>query len=812
MIFYYINGVNRSEDVEADTLSAAFPLQQRSNKASFNMFRGVKPMENQDVKIFTGAIVESHDSDKTIVLKDSYNLNFEFFRPGQKLRAIREDNIEVFFEVDTYDEATRTIVATETLDASLSENEIVLGLFFGGVVARVSDSNLHSLDNIEYSITCVGYLKIFDKKIMADVWQNVDARYLINDIVNQVVNYNQIVHNLDYGNNTAIQAALTESHDALNPVVNTSDFMEGTSSAKLEWVSSFGAATWTGAITSDDYTEFTGVATSTSSSFPTSGLLMAWVKLSVADFSQINPNFSVKIGSSASDYLQADFKLVDSSEWQYLSVKLSDTFRCSVNGTVDWSAIDYIQITVNEGIDGYILMNGLRVNQDNSFTCYNIANTPDVGEYRAANIRPSVIINNLAKAFSYAFFIDNDRDIHFIEKDVAQCYYEITDTSFNFYNLGTEVDASQLGNRVIVRGQEEASSFYYPQVIEGDGVRREWLMKSKFSDLSLLIDDNTSTDTMEAMTTTTTVKATAHGLSVGDHVVMRSRNNVVREVLTVPDADTFTVLAVTSQASGDTFSKFATSATVGVEGLTDESTVDYVANSNEKSVRATANTSTLNSGTFIRFKYLERLPIQIQYADYASINALKQAGIGDGIFDLDPITDSNIQDRNTAILVAQAKVNEFSEAVILGGFETNFNGFKAGDIVHVELTDRGIDSLFLIQRVTAKQRGGKFFDHFNYSIEFGTTVFGIIEFYQKLLRERGSFVDNTDDIGVNFVDGPETIGVADTNRTTPENLKSESEEISLADTNTTNLNGNKWKWETSVGQPVKTRWNLFQWG
>lgn len=70
------------------------------------------------------------------------------------------------------------------------------------------------------------------------------------------------------------------------------------------------------------------------------------------------------------------------------------------------------------------------------------------------------------------------------------------------------------------------------------------------------LDNNTSTDLTEALTTTTTIVATAHGLVAGDYIVNRTRANAVREVLTVPNANSFTVAAVTGQVSGDTFSKF----------------------------------------------------------------------------------------------------------------------------------------------------------------------------------------------------------------------------------------------------------------
>ncbi|MFM2461996.1 hypothetical protein, partial [Klebsiella pneumoniae] len=86
---------------------------------------------------------------------------------------------------------------------------------------------------------------------------------------------------------------------------------------------------------------------------------------------------------------------------------------------------------------------------------------------------------------------------------------------------------------------------------EGDGIVKEWLTKNLFKNLQVYTDKNTVTDTMEGGTTTTTVKATAHGLVAGDHIVNRSRSNAVREVITITDANTFELgEAIASQASG----------------------------------------------------------------------------------------------------------------------------------------------------------------------------------------------------------------------------------------------------------------------
>ena len=73
--------------------------------------------------------------------------------------------------------------------------------------------------------------------------------------------------------------------------------------------------------------------------------------------------------------------------------------------------------------------------------------------------------------------------------------------------------------------------------------------------LSYVYNGKIDDDVMEAGTTTTTINATAHGLSVGQFIVQTSRDSVIRKVLTVPTADSFTVDAVTGQTDGDNFSK-----------------------------------------------------------------------------------------------------------------------------------------------------------------------------------------------------------------------------------------------------------------
>lgn len=801
MLLFYINEVSRTADVTANTLRVQNQIQQRTDSCQFEIFSGSKPVENQDLKIYNGATIASQ-AGATIVLKATYQTDVGKFRAGQVIWLNIGDVAIEKATILTYTESTRTIVLTAAPVGALSDGDLLGELLFGGVVARVTDSNPHSLTDIEYQVTGVDYTKIFDKKLVSDTWEDVDSRYIVNDFVNRSVNYNSLIDDIDYVDNAAIQAEWIEASDGGNPTIDAADFLEGDSSGVFPWTFAGGTAVWAATPTARDVSEFTGVATGQ----PTRGEVMIWVKTS--DFDDIT-SFKMRIGSSNANYAEVTFTLRDTTDWQYVHAKLATS---SVTGVPDWENMDYAQARVVETANGTIRLNGLRINASGSFTLYNVQSTPEFDQLRSPQLKPMALINQIAKTWEYTWYIDYERDIHLIQKEAENAPFEITQDTDNFYNLTVDVDTSNMGNRVIVRGGEKTSDSRYAQVFEGDGVLREWLAKNKFNNLEVLIDDNTSTDLTEAGTNTTTINATAHGLSTGDHIVNRTRSNAVRQV-TVVTANQFTVEAVPSQTNGDTFSKFATVVTIGIEGLADETLVDYVYNSNEKSIRATSATPTLIASEFIRFEYNERVPIQIQYTDSASANALRALGLGDGVFDLDPITDRNITDVSTAISLAQARVNEFSNAVVTVKFTTEQEGLQAGQILHVADSNRTFDENYVIQTVTIRQLEGTYRDRLIFSVTAGTTLFGWIEFMQKLLRTKDSIELNVDDIVETYATSEEEATTADVNDAQLGGflVADEAEIVTTADVNAIYETTLPWQWEPSVGQPIATRWDLAEW-
>ena len=803
MIYYYINAIDRSGDVEANTFSKQGQIQQRTDVCSFDVFQGTKPEENQDLKIYDGATVLSHAGD-TIVLKDTYELEVNAFRTGQFIWLKIGDSAIEKAEVLTYTESTKTIVLTASPDVSLSADDQIGELIFGGTIAQVQDENVVILENIIYKITGTDYTRIFDKKRVSDTWEDEGSRYIINDFLNTTVNYNSTIDNLSYANATAIRAEWIESGDGDNPNVDTANYLESTSAGVFAWTNAGGTALWSATPTSKNLSQFFGV----SSGQPIEGFLMLWGQ--TTDQAKIT-TLKIRLGSDSSNYALFTFELTDSEDFQYMKSRGVDAV---VTGTPDWTAADYCAIEIVETSDGTINLNGIRVNDDSSFTCFNVESTNNFDDYRSPHLSPAKLINQIAKSWERIWYIDYERDIHFKIKENTVAPYSINDTSDNFTNLKMTVDTSSLGNRIKIFGGEKISDSEYTEIKEGDSARREFNLTSKFSGLVITLDDNTSTDLMEAGTTTTNITAGTHGLVTGDYITNRTRANAVRKVTKV-DNDNFTVEAVTAQTNGDTFSKFATAKTSGIEGLVDETTVDYVYNSNAQSVRATDSEDTYDSGDFLKFTYYERLPINIEYTDSASANALKALRLGDGIFELDPISDRNIQDDATALSIAQAKVQEFGNPIITGTFKTDQKGLDTGQLLTiVETTNRSISAEYVIQTIRTKQKEGKFKDYLTFNVQFGTTLFGWIEFMQKLLANGEDVELNTDSVVQTFAVSYEDVECADVNIATLGGIlvAEEDEDIECSDVNATYKNANNWKFEPSTGQPVKSRFNLASFG
>jgi len=661
----------------------------------------------------------------------------------------------------------------------------------------VSDQNQTLLNNIAYDVNISDYTKVFDKSNINESYSGRDARYIINDFCNQVINYNIELDAFNYATNGAIQSAWSESGDGANPTTSSTN-REGDYSGSFSWVNSSDTASYTYTPTAFSIKDFTGVT----SGQPTKGMVGFWLKCT--DFSAID-SIALKVGSGASDYIELDIEAT-SNEWTYITCELSEG---TATGTPNWEAVDYIQLVIEENASSSILIDGLRVLEIEHFKHYPFVKESVVFEnFRVADVKPIEVMQRLADELSWYWYIDYDRNIHFFDDSTNVAPFSIDEASNNFTDLQIDYDASRLINRQKIKGGDETSISFYDEIREGDLVTREWLMKSKFKNLEVSVDDNTVTDLTESGTDTTNITIAGHSLATGDYIVNRTRSNAVRRI-TYVDANNFTVETVTSQTSGDTLSFFATKV-VGVEGLSGEAGNNYMSNFNEKSIRSSETEATLTTGQFIHFKYNEVLPITLRRSDATSIDRMKNVlGHTDGIFEGQPIVDRTLKSRAEATSVALAVLKKYSNVIITSNFKTHVAGLKSGQLIRIKDTDsstRNIDQDFIIQRVKVKQveEGEN-----EYTVTCSSLLFGMLELLQQLLRQGRKIEVNEDDTIENVEDALEAIQVSD-ETVYSQGGEIQGESIEVSDTSDASIVEPPFKWADSVDK--EARWNLFVWG
>ena len=96
------------------------------------------------------------------------------------------------------------------------------------------------------------------------------------------------------------------------------------------------------------------------------------------------------------------------------------------------------------------------------------------------------------------------------------------------------------------------------------------------------------------------------------------------------------------------------------------------------------------------------------------------------------INDSSIRTFQDARNRAKAELTAYSNPVLTATFETERDGFQVGQVLTITSTKYGIDAGFVIQKVSATQKD--IYGSFVYSITAGSTLYGLTEFFQYLLK------------------------------------------------------------------------------
>lgn len=405
--------------------------------------------------------------------------------------------------------------------------------------------------------------------------------------------------------------------------------------------------------------------------------LRFWWKMADGDGVSVTA-LKIRVGNDSSNYQEYDVPHVGTDFedcWSYESVILAEP--SATVGTPDMETVDWAQIvvTANTSIaSGGLLFDHLHATTG-GFTIVNVARGVSKFEtLPAAFIKPLALVEDIAKRQSMYWFIDREKDLHLFTMNAETAPFDINTTDQTWGSLEIERDLETLRNRVPVRGADTISENQHIQSKVADGTETSFRLDYKPSQLSVFV-------------------ANWNGSSYDAYVEK----------------------------------------TVGIENLDTEGDFDFMMSFQEKFVR-NSTFPTLDALDKIKFEYYPYIPVSVQVIDTASVAQMKIITGGDGIYDAPMIVDERIKDFNEARKRAQVELDLYSNAVVTCTFQTNKEGLHAGQIISITDPARNVDDDFVIQRLTAKTYAGVHDDTWSYDVTASTSMFGLIEFFQLLMK------------------------------------------------------------------------------
>lgn len=168
--------------------------------------------------------------------------------------------------------------------------------------------------------------------------------------------------------------------------------------------------------------------------------------------------------------------------------------------------------------------------------------------------------------------------------------------------------------------------------------------------------------------------------------------------------------------------------TVGIEHVHDEAAFDYLMNFEQAYIMASAQTVTPVAGTALAVVYTYDIPV-IAQADDEDSQALLAAALGTtGVFE-HTVTDDTINTLEAAMERAAAELREWANPRTTVTFSTEVTGWAPGQIVSVNLPDRGVVGDFLVQEADVEASTA---EHFTTYVSAGSTIFGLADFFRRL--------------------------------------------------------------------------------
>jgi len=213
---------------------------------------------------------------------------------------------------------------------------------------------------------------------------------------------------------------------------------------------------------------------------------------------------------------------------------------------------------------------------------------------------------------------------------------------------------------------------------------------------------------------------------------------------------------------------------VGIENVSTEANFDYMVNYQEKYIRASIQTITPVSGATMQFVYKYDIDVITIAEDVASQQTIAAVQGGNGVYAYS-IVDDSLTTIDAAEAAGNADLREHANPRVKGSFDTSLGAFlgaikswQPGQLLTIDLLDRGIYNTFVVQRVALSPKKNGVW---SYHIEYGGRMFGIADFLKALVSSQQQKKLNETALIHKFNYGEETTKMLDelmfTSRTPP---------------------------------------------
>lgn len=201
---------------------------------------------------------------------------------------------------------------------------------------------------------------------------------------------------------------------------------------------------------------------------------------------------------------------------------------------------------------------------------------------------------------------------------------------------------------------------------------------------------------------------------------------------------------------------------IGIEGMEEEGSKDYLVNINDNYLHCSETTATPVSGLTIALTARQNIDVITVVDDLASQSTIAALEGGDGVYE-HHIKDATLETIEAAEAAGNADLREWANPKTSGSFTTIVPGWATGQLVSIELAERGINSVFMIKKVgiSLSETGLWIF-----TIEFGGRLLGIDDFLKSLVSAQQKKKTNDTKLIHKFVYGTEVISIEDTLLTT----------------------------------------------